>query len=524
MNEVIIAGAGPTGLMLANQLASCGVRVRIVEKKAKRSNHSKALAVHARTLEMLDIIGIADLFVASGIIVDQMNIFPDGHKEIPVHLNTLKDKTHFPFVLVLPQGETERILEETLNKQGIYVERETEILAYQRENDSVLVTLKNSQGTDTVQASYLIGCDGAHSTVRKALNIDFSGSGENASAMIVDLPRELHPTINGNLYISSDGICLFLPVDHSLIRIIAIDKKRQNFEEAPLTLKDVQSAVDRISAQSIPLKNPVWLTHFSMSHRQVQNYVHGRVLLAGDAAHIHNPIGGQGMNTGIQDAANLGWKLASILNGDASPSLLETYQDERHPIARSVIKQTHFLIHALMIKQTLVIKLREAAMKRILPHRFIQKKGAATISEINLHYRDSAICKSLYNKGLSRHALQAGDRMPDAQLKGIKGPVRIYETLHPSRFTVLISVPSGKLDSARELAASLHSHAAVYFISEDGSPEQEEHLIDSMQLFQKRTGALPGSVVGIRPDGYIAFHQHTWDAGKIKKLLSVWKS
>jgi 2-polyprenyl-6-methoxyphenol hydroxylase-like FAD-dependent oxidoreductase len=338
MNEVIIAGAGPTGLMLANQLASCGVRVRIVEKKAKRSNHSKALAVHARTLEMLDIIGIADLFVASGIIVDQMNIFPDGHKEIPVHLNTLKDKTHFPFVLVLPQGETERILEETLNKQGIYVERETEILAYQRENDSVLVTLKNSQGTDTVQASYLIGCDGAHSTVRKALNIDFSGSGENASAMIVDLPRELHPTMNGNLYISNDGICLFLPVDHSLIRIIAINKKRQNFEETPLTLKDVQSAVDRISAQSIPLNKPVWLTHFSMSHRQVQNYVHGRVLLAGDAAHIHNPIGGQGMNTGIQDAANLGWKLASILNGDASPSLLETYQDERQLPGQSLNK------------------------------------------------------------------------------------------------------------------------------------------------------------------------------------------
>ncbi|MED1201863.1 FAD-dependent monooxygenase [Heyndrickxia acidicola] len=522
MNKVIIAGAGPTGLMLANQLASCGIRVRIIEKKTERSVHSKALAVHARTLETLDILGIAERFVKNGIRVDQMNIFPNGHEKISVHLNTLKDKTPFPFVLVLPQGETERILEEALNEQTIFVERETEILACQEENDGVLVKLKNRQGTDTVKASYLIGCDGAHSTVRKTLNLDFAGGGENVHAMIADLPRELHPAADGSLYISSDGVCLLLPVDHSIMRVIAIDKHRQNFDQKPITLQDVQSALDRISTRTIPLKNPVWLTHFSLSHRQVQSYVHSHIILAGDAAHIHNPIGGQGMNTGIQDAANLGWKLAAVLNGDASPSLLDTYQDERRPIARSIIKQTNFLIHALMIQKPLIIKLREAVMKRILPHRFIQKKGAEKISEIHLHYRDSSVCKSLYNKELPRKALQAGDRMPDAKLKGMNGDVHIYEVLAPSHFTVLISVPADRLDYARKLAAGLPSLAAVFFISEDGSPFQTDQLVDSLKQFQKGTGALSESVIGIRPDGYIAFHHHTLDAGKIESLLSVW--
>jgi len=339
--DVLIAGAGPTGLVLALWLARQGVKVRIVDKTAGPGTTSRAVVVHARTLEFYRQLGMAGEVIASGMPNPGINLWVRGKRRAHItFLDAGTDLTPYPFILVFPQDRHERLLIAHLEQMDVKVERETELLGFEQLDDHVRVRLRGPAGEETCEARYLAGCDGARSPVRHQLGADFEGGTYDQLFYVADVVAG-GPPADGQIHISlddADFLALFSYTKDGLARLIGSIREDRVAPDRELGFDDVSERA--IRGLGVEVKQVNWFSTYRVHHRLTEHFRHGRVFLLGDAAHIHSPAGGQGMNTGIGDAINLAWKLKAVLHGDAADRLLDSYDSERLAFARTLVETT----------------------------------------------------------------------------------------------------------------------------------------------------------------------------------------
>jgi 2-polyprenyl-6-methoxyphenol hydroxylase-like FAD-dependent oxidoreductase len=377
--DVLIAGAGPTGLMLAGDLAEAGVQVTILERRTTESNMTRAFGVHARTLEELDMRGLADEL--PGQKVQKLALFDKVH----VDLGVLPSR--FNHLLITPQYEVEKVLQRRADRLGVKIEHGAEVVGLTQNADSVTVEIKNEHGeVATREAKYLVGADGVRSKVRDLLGLPFPGKAVVKSIMLADVRLTEPPEDVLRVNAVGDGFTFVAPFGDGWYRVFAWDRRHQVDDKAPLELDEIKDVAKRALGTDMGMHDPRWMSRFHSDERQAPKYRVGRVFLAGDAAHCHSPAGGQGMNTGIQDAANLGWKIAAVLNDHMKPELLDTYQEERHPVGKAVLRSSGAIIRLAMIKSRIGRAVRGAVGGFMLKRPNILRKVAGQVSGIGIHY------------------------------------------------------------------------------------------------------------------------------------------
>jgi 2-polyprenyl-6-methoxyphenol hydroxylase-like FAD-dependent oxidoreductase len=381
---------------MASELARYGVSVRIVDKNAARTDKSKALVLWPRTLELIDRMGCTDRFIQAGLKAEGANVF-SGHQEI-AHVEMTHIESPYNFVLMIPQSDTERLLEEHLATLGIKAERQVELKQFQSTADGVSCTLLHSDGTEEIaEASWLIGCDGAHSTVRHQLGMEFHGSTLLSDWLLADIHLK---GVTGapavNVFWHAEGVLVLFPLPGTRYRVVAdVGESSGPIGEgqrpAP-TVEQVQHILDVRGPGGIHAGDPVWLSSFSINERKVADYRSGRVFLAGDAAHVHSPAGGQGMNTGMQDACNLAWKLALVSRGIcAQEPLLASYSAERSAIAKLVLEATGKATSIAVMQGGVKQSIRNHVASLIFGFAPVTHTMANLLSEVAVAYPDSPL-------------------------------------------------------------------------------------------------------------------------------------
>ena len=538
--EVLVVGAGPVGLMAAGELARKGMEVRIVEKATERSQLSKALVVQPRTLETMDLIGLADEFVRRGYPAPGLNVgLGSGKKPVSVEMRGLD--TRFPYLLVLPQAQTEEILEARVNEHGVAIERGVEFVGVEQSNDDYVVSsVRLSDGSEErVLSRYLIGSDGAHSAVRRAVGLPFEGTTHDSVVFLADVKIEGEEFVKSRItnFTSRRGFVSVLPFLGEYSRIFAVDFAKQH--RAPseeLTLPDLQDTVDAIAPMKLMMREPRWLTRFYAPSRQVPTNRAGRIFLAGDAAHAHSPAGGQGMNTGLQDTFNLTWKLAMVQRGEAPEELLASYDAERHPVDARIQRETDMMLRSFLLRNPALKAARDLAARTLVPLRPVQKRLAGDLSGIGVNYRFTGGTHEDKRRGLPAGALRAGDRVPDLELWEVRRPpVRLYELLRERGYALFVFASATRLRAYRRSLDALVQAVndafggdvvRPYVVLDEGTPESVEAeapvLIDFKGQFRGKLGAEHGSVLLVRPDGYVAFHRVGHNLQALFAALEPW--
>ena len=387
--QVLIVGAGPTGLALANLLATHGIAFRIIDKNSERSNKSKALGVQAGSLEAIKHhLGekLANDMVAAGLKVQ--SVLFNFYDQNPVKVDLSLIPSFYNCILILPQSENERLLEKNLVKLGSRVERECELIALTQNAPNVSVTLKTNSGTEeNLTADYVVGCDGASSMVRKLLQLPFSGGEYTGNFILGDVRSvDLKGKNSIEIFITDKGALAYFPLETAgLGRFVLIPKNQERADTREISLADFSRILNELSPRPIQISEAPWLSRFTLHHRIVSHFQTGRVFLAGDAAHIHSPLGGQGMNTGIQDAFNLGFKLAQVLSGKADSSSLALYEKQRYPVAKNILRGTDLGSRLLLLNDSFAAHFfKQHVMPHLLKVKWVQKKLVTAISEIRI--------------------------------------------------------------------------------------------------------------------------------------------
>ncbi len=365
--DVLISGAGPVGLTMANELVRHGISVRIVDKSAEGTDKSKALVLWSRTLELFDHAGYVEPFLAAGMQAHGAQM--SNGKDVIARISLDDIESVYPYALMIPQSDTERVLEEQLAKRGVKVERTVGLESFTDQGNQVQAVLRKASGeSETLTADWLIGCDGAHSTVRHGLGFTFDGTTQPSDWYLADGHISgLEPQDRLHIFWHKDGILAFFPITEGRWRVIADLGPAQGDAHCPdPTLQEVQALITLRGTDGIVIKDAYWLAAFRINERKVSQYGRGRAFLAGDAAHIHSPAGGQGMNTGMQDAFNLAWKLALVIEGSAQPSLLDSYSPERSAVGDRVLKNAGRLTEAAILRNPVLQGIRNTVGPRAL--------------------------------------------------------------------------------------------------------------------------------------------------------------
>ncbi|WP_035767896.1 FAD-dependent monooxygenase [Arthrobacter castelli] len=466
--DVIIVGAGPTGLLLAGDLARAGVSCQVLERRGEESNLTRAFAVHARTLEILDARGVGDDLAATGAQVGGLRLF--GRLEIDLSRLT----TRYPYVLVTPQYNTERVLAARAQQLGVEIVSNADVVGLHQDADGVEVDIRGNDGDRSARrAAYVVGADGVGSTVRKAMNLSFPGKSAVQSVILADVRLRTQPAEVLTVDAAGDGFAFLAPFGDGWYRVIAWNRRRQLPDTSPVDLDEIQHIVKSVLGTDYGMHEARWMSRFHSDERQVTSYRQGRVLLAGDAAHVHSPAGGQGMNTGMQDAANLGWKLAAAVHGRGPEALLDSYQSERHPVGRAVLRGSGLLLRLALARSWASRLLRTLLKGTAGRLGLVQPQAAAAVSGIAISYPAAA----------GEHRL-VGHRAPDLPLvQSGQGPRRLYEALRPGKFVLL-------------------SHHRL-----PGLPEFWRDRVISVTV----EDTVPANAVLVRPDGYVAWASNEAD-------------
>ena len=486
--DVLVVGAGPTGLMLANQLGRRGVRVTIVDHHSGPAQQSRAMAVQARTLEIYSKMGVIDQALELGLRATGGNLWANGTWKARIPLGDIgKDQSPFPFVLALGQDDNERILGDKLRDDGVAVQWNTELVAIEQHSTHVDATLRQPDGsTRILRSPWVAGCDGARSAVRDQCGIGFPGAPYEHVFFVADT-EATGPMKAGelNVYLWQAGFHLFFPMrGQDRWRVIGILPKPLR-DRNDLTFQDLVADIRREAGAELSFKQCLWFSTYRIHHRCAERFQDGRCFLLGDAAHIHSPAGGQGMNTGLQDAYNLGWKLALVVRGQADATLLDSYEQERRPVAQRLLRTTDRMF-ALLVSDSLFAGLARTRIlakvaARAMTIESIRQLAFRTISQVGIRYRDSPLSKNLAR--LPTNAPQAGDRFPWLRLAlRAGGPSEdLFRALDDTRFNLLVigqpvppALANGPIrvlaipGNASELARAGITGPAFYVLRPDG--------------------------------------------------------
>jgi 2-polyprenyl-6-methoxyphenol hydroxylase-like FAD-dependent oxidoreductase len=410
--DVLIVGAGPTGLVLAVWLTRLGVRVRIVDKTDRPGTTSRALAVHARTLELYAQIGLAPDVVARGRKMAVANLWVAGRRAARAVLGDMgAGLSPFPYALILAQDDHERLLIDHLSKAGIRVERQTELVDFAADGEQVTVRLKRADGTiESCAVPYLAGCDGAHSTVRDGLAIGFPGGTYSHLFYVADVEAR-GAAVDGELQAAmdrSDFLVVFPLSADGHARLIGTVRESAARSHGNLSWDDVSTRV--IDWLDIDVRRVNWFSTYRVHHRVADHFRKGRAFLIGDAGHIHSPVGGQGMNTGIGDAVNLAWKLAAVVHGRAHESILETYEPERIAFARRLVATTDRAFTAVtsdgILARALRLHVAPRLVRRLFAMQAVRRYAFRTVSQTLINYRASRLSEGRTGR------VRGGDRLP----------------------------------------------------------------------------------------------------------------
>ena len=517
--DVLVIGAGPVGLALACELKRHGARVRLVEKKATPNEHPNAAIVHVRTLEILAAMGAVDGFLKEGFAFPGIHGHAFGKKLGFIDVRGIDSP--YPQPRTLGQQITERLLREHLAKLGGAVEWQTEAVDMKQDDSGVGVGLNHLDGNreERVTASYVVGCEGSSSITRKTFGIDFPGERYTGKEFLqIDAKvRWTYPHGYGYQFTVDDYIILFFAYDaKGHYRIICARNDQDPNNTAPPTLEEMQALVREIADPTAELYDPVWFNRFRSGHRIATKFREGRAFLAGDAGHVHVPIGGQGMNYGIHDAFNLGWKLAAVVKGEAKPELLDTYSAERHPIDQALIRGTDLGYHLLIEPHAI----KKVAMKFIVPALFtleaFQDNVRNTLAEMNVAYPASPLTED--HGGSS--GPKPGERAPDATL--VLMPSRetatLFDLMRDPRWTLLlfagISHSASDIEAlekiAAPVAATYRTRVAIHLVHAGGELPVPANwaadlVMDRERYVHDKYGVTSPCLYLIRPDWHIAF-------------------
>jgi len=509
--DVLIVGAGPTGLMLANQLARRGVRTLIIDRHAGPSQQTRALGVQARTLEIYAHLGIAKRALELGKRGTGANVWADGRKTARLPLGDAgRTVTPYPYILILGQDDNERIMGERLREQGHAVQWNTELRALTQHAGYVSTTLKQPDGAlREIRATWVAGCDGAHSAVRELNGIAFDGAPYEHVFFVADVEVTGNMVAEEvNVYLWRQGFHLFFPMrGHDHWRIVGIVPPELR-GQANLQFDAVAPSV-RGEAGELVFKGCTWFSTYRIHHRSARHLRERRCFLLGDAAHIHSPVGAQGMNTGLQDAYNLAWKLALVVQERADPALLESFEAERLPIAKRLLATTDRAFRLIVSDAWWAGLLRTKVLARIgalaMRRERVQSLAFRTVSQTGIHYRDSTL--SMAEEPARNGAPHAGDRFPwlKLQFNAQAAAEDLFERIDDTRFHLLaFGAPPPDL-SMLPLAHMLDISVVP------GTPGNDTE--------RARVGIASPSFYLLRPDGHIALCGQRLDADKIGRYL-----
>ncbi|HEY4030309.1 MAG TPA: FAD-dependent monooxygenase [Caulobacteraceae bacterium] len=498
--EVLVVGAGPTGLALALWLAKLGIKPRIVDKAPRAGTTSRALAVQARTLEFYRQIGLAEAVVEAGRKVGTVNLWVGGKMVTQVNVHEIGlGLGPYDYMFIFPQDEHEALLEGALTKLGVKVERDTELMGFTDDGDCVRAVLRNPEGVEEMcEARYIAGCDGARSKVRETLDTGFPGGTYSQLFYVADVEASGEP-VDGNLNIdldTADFLAVFpLKADGHVRLVGAVSDERAQHPDT-LAFEDVShQAIDHMK---IVVSKVNWFSTYHVHHRVTNHFRKGRAFLLGDAAHIHSPAGGQGMNTGIGDAVNLSWKLAAVLKGRAAPALLDSYEPERIGFARRLVQTTDRAFTLASAEGKLAERIRTQLLPRIAPALTglepVRRFAFRTVSQMVVNYRRGPLSEGAAGD------VWGGDRLPWIKLangadnftplKTLDWQVHVYGEASP------------------ELSRACQSCAL------------DLHCIPWTPAMRK-TGVKQDALYLVRPDGYVALADAKGDADRLLDYLKA---
>jgi 2-polyprenyl-6-methoxyphenol hydroxylase-like FAD-dependent oxidoreductase len=527
---VLIVGAGPTGLTLAIELARRGIAFRLIDREAEPPATSRAIGTQPRTVEVFRLMGIPVAALEPAVRPRALR-FAERDRTLARIDFAARPAGSAPGLLVMDESDTERVLARRLEQLGERVERGVALRGFRVEENRVVATLDGPVGESIVTGTFLVGADGAHSLVRREAGIAFSGSAYPERFILADLDLDWAlPHDEGHVWIGDDGLVAAVPLPgprrYRLIvplppgEAVADDTSEEDLAGRAETLLRQRTgvALRRIG-------EPIWASAFRIARRQAARYRQGPIFLAGDAAHVHSPVGGQGMNTGIQDAFNLGWKLALAVRGEAAPGLLDTYQEERYPVGQAVLRGTDLGTRLVLARNPVARAFRERVIPVAAGLAPVRDRLLAAISQLAVNYRDSPVSVDAdantrdEARGWFRRppaGLQAGDRVSDIPLldAGTGGAISLFDLIAQGWILLLFPGDDGGLDAiamleslAREAREMVGGAVHPYLVS--SVPTSHETvtaaLVDPIGEASRAFGARDGLVALVRPDGYLGY-------------------
>ena len=526
-DEILVVGAGPVGLLMASELARHGVKCRIIDKNKHHAADSRAVGVHARTLEMYEDIGLIDVALEKGVKVTGINLYSHGKRLVHTEFKNLDSR--YSYVLDMSQSLTEPMLIEHLRKLGVEVERHVELNNIEQHEDHVEVMLKYGERSLVPEAfAYVVGCDGARSTCRHLSEISFPGEEYPSHWAVLDAGLEWpFDSQELQLFLHERGIVAFFPLPRNRMRITYEIYMEDPKAGTPIVTYDtVLEVLQTRVAKDLKLIEARDLSTFIIHHRQATHYQKGRVFLAGDAAHLHSPAGGQGMNTGMQDAYNLAWKLALVQKELSSEKLLKTYHLERHPIGKWVLNVTDRLTKMMTVKNSKLAFLRDAFLKVVGHLDVVKTQMPKRFSQLYLHYEHNKIT---YEE-CEHHPMhaRAGHRAPDHTLTN---ETRLFELYRGTHHTLLLfsgkKPHSGDLETLKEIdlmAQKYIPHVKSYFLMRDDEmmkdcPDLERCFLDREPSAHTHYGIEKSTALLIRPDQVVGYSTQPPNVHFLEKYL-----
>ncbi len=529
--DVLIVGAGPTGLALAYQLRKLGVSFRIIEKNATPSSTSKAIGLQHRVSEVLTWMGLFERFRAKSLTGTSLNFSANGQQLLHMRLEQLNGMSgrgaFAPQSIIIPQSVTEGLLLDALHEQGVAVEYRTAFVSFTQDDQRVFAKVQTDGGEELVEARYLVSCEGAHSLIRKQAGISFAGKTYPVAYYMADVELDW-PVAHSDIHVwlHEDGMFSAIPMPgERRWRLFVESGKQENAAATDVTLELLRRLMaERIGDRTTQISNPTWLTEFRISCRMVDRFRERRVFLAGDAAHVHSPTGGQGIATGMQDAYNLAWKLGMALRGAAPDSLLDSYSAERLPIVRNVLKSTDTIANLFLAHSWASQLLRDRVVLPLLRSNIMQKKLNRKMSQLDMNYRAIGLSAHQETGLLGRARVRAGDRTPDVLFRDAhtNGQIALFALLSRSQLFALIG-PGTQPEKVARLTKALGCLGIACFqvLTESAQPAQgAAGLIDVTGDFGRLYGARGEFLYLIRPDGYAGLFQRPIDERALRTYLT----